>query len=538
MEFNINQPLLQESENGEELLNNREANISNSSNTTSSLNQLQEKRVSSEIIDIESFGDITFTDCWFHVMYLNEKELSLYYKKGILSSSFIKLPASWKVATITEPKKKVFQVLVQRRNDGGVIFSHSSSIQILQYEEIHDNVMIEYDGNGNKVYMGECNSGDYDGCKRHGYGKQYKKNEIVYEGYWSLNKREGKGKSYSNGVIRYDGNWKDNVPNGMGKLYNHEGNLTIHDEWKNGYTKLNDMYYCYQKRQVMNHPTLIWIWMEVIIGFLFILAPMILSIHTEDTGSLYSIFLVISVYYLIIAFLHQFESQVCWMCIAILLFFYTSFLSKKFIEDIPTLYKIFSVDYFKGILFIIMNILSLFILISSSVIFYSQYNYSFPFSVNMFSCIHKKKGWFFIYCEFYLGIRQIVQTYYCYWGYTWKAPYHAEFDLRLYGLFMIIMGIMPFVVACLQSYDNPIFSIGTGIGIIWGAISFFLSFYYVFYLSDLQNDPKYCNPYECIIVSNHFQFFVFFSALLIIISFAMYYMNRDDSLEQNDSISD
>ena len=35
--------------------------------------------------------------------------------------------------------------------------------------------MIEYDGNGNKVYMGECNSGDYDGCKRHGYGKSIKR---------------------------------------------------------------------------------------------------------------------------------------------------------------------------------------------------------------------------------------------------------------------------------------------------------------------------------------------------------------------------
>ena len=78
---------------------------------------------------------------------------------------------SWKVATITEPRKKEFQVLIQRRNDGGVMFSHSNTIQILQYEEIHDNVMIEYDGNGNKVYMGECNNDDRDGCKRHGYGK-------------------------------------------------------------------------------------------------------------------------------------------------------------------------------------------------------------------------------------------------------------------------------------------------------------------------------------------------------------------------------
>ena len=101
MEFNINQPLLQESENGEELLNNREANISNSSNTTNSSNQLQEKRVSSGIVDIESFGNIAFTDCWFHIMYLNEKELSLYYKKGVLTSSFIKLEMSWEVATIT-----------------------------------------------------------------------------------------------------------------------------------------------------------------------------------------------------------------------------------------------------------------------------------------------------------------------------------------------------------------------------------------------------------------------------------------------------
>ena len=106
MESNIKQPLLQQSENGEELSNNTIENVLTSNDATNSSNQLQEKRVSSGIVDIESFGNIAFTDCWFHIMYLNEKELSLYYKKGVLTSSFIKLEMSWKVATITEPKRK------------------------------------------------------------------------------------------------------------------------------------------------------------------------------------------------------------------------------------------------------------------------------------------------------------------------------------------------------------------------------------------------------------------------------------------------
>ena len=73
--------------------------------------------------------------------------------------------------------------------------------------EFQNNVLCTYVGN----FVDSC---------MEGYGTQFLKNGVVYEGNWKNNKLNGKGKMYHvNGSFTFNGEFKNSKRNGYGVYY-------------------------------------------------------------------------------------------------------------------------------------------------------------------------------------------------------------------------------------------------------------------------------------------------------------------------------
>ena len=93
--------------------------------------------------------------------------------------------------------------------------------------ELKNGTRIEYDENNNLIYEGE-----YFNRYRKGRGKEYKHDEIIFDGYYLNDKRwNGKGKEYdSKNNLIFDGEYVNGKKKGKYKEYNDEGKLIFEGE--------------------------------------------------------------------------------------------------------------------------------------------------------------------------------------------------------------------------------------------------------------------------------------------------------------------
>ena len=72
--------------------------------------------------------------------------------------------------------------------------------------------------------------------KRNGKGKEYKTNQLIYEGEYLNGKRNGKGKEYDyNKELIFEGEYlNDKRWNGKGKEYDYNNEIIFEGEYENG----------------------------------------------------------------------------------------------------------------------------------------------------------------------------------------------------------------------------------------------------------------------------------------------------------------
>lgn len=85
--------------------------------------------------------------------------------------------------------------------------------------EMKNNVLTEYDRNGNKMYEGGYSGNMKKGFKREGEGTEYGEDgkTAVYIGEWGKGHRNGFGVEYKNHQVMFSGNWKNGKRNGNKK---------------------------------------------------------------------------------------------------------------------------------------------------------------------------------------------------------------------------------------------------------------------------------------------------------------------------------
>ena len=117
-------------------------------------------------------------------------------------------------------------------NELKVVYDVEGNEKMNKRFEFESNCMIEMNDNGVIVYKGGYTRRGVDRFVRHGEGSEYDENSelLLYNGTWKNGKREGVGRLYENGIIKYEGEWKDNTFHGNGKLYDDKGDVLSVDE--------------------------------------------------------------------------------------------------------------------------------------------------------------------------------------------------------------------------------------------------------------------------------------------------------------------
>ena len=102
--------------------------------------------------------------------------------------------------------------------------------------EWKEELMIEYDKNGKRVYEGGWKGSIEDGFVREGEGKEYgiDGKNALYVGEWKNGLREGKGSEFIGYSPVYIGEWKNGLRHGMGEELNDKGEILRKGRWSEG----------------------------------------------------------------------------------------------------------------------------------------------------------------------------------------------------------------------------------------------------------------------------------------------------------------
>ena len=130
----------------------------------------------------------------------------------------------------------------------------------MKVKVFHDNIMIEYDRNGQEIYEGCFDDHISSRYARHGKGDEHDpiSGAVIFRGIFDYDSRK-EGKSYDqNGRLLYDGSWLNGVAEGEGTLYAENGDPICEGTWVNGYLYCPQLppysYYDCETRQVYKVP--------------------------------------------------------------------------------------------------------------------------------------------------------------------------------------------------------------------------------------------------------------------------------------------
>ena len=65
-------------------------------------------------------------------------------------------------------------------------------------------------------------------AEKNGKGKEYKDNNLIFEGEYLNGKKNGKGKEYMNNLIIFEGDYLNGKKNGQGTEYDHKDNNKVY----------------------------------------------------------------------------------------------------------------------------------------------------------------------------------------------------------------------------------------------------------------------------------------------------------------------
>ena len=412
---------------------------------------------------------------WISLMWNGKYNISLFYINNVKTFVYVNKKKEWKSVEIKSNEKKGIEEFVMIRKDGEIVYNNNSQIKILKFEEVYNKNMIEYDSNGNKVYEGECEGDMSKGFHRSGYGKEFFNNKLIFEGYWNEDIRHGEGKSYVDGKVYYEGEWDGYYPNGKGKIWSDNNEVKYEGFWTRGYLQVDEKYFCYYSGRLEVMPGMKWIWSEVYIGLLFLILPNILSLHTFGMYQWNYYFLVFGLFYLVIAFLQQFQLNYYIFLTYGLILVYTVIFVNYFIMisyDFSTAYSHYPT---RMIFYSLVTILIPYLYISYGFTTHYKINYPFPFKSNMFSYIQKKNRGWLIYIEILIGLYCIMMPTIYLLDNDWEYDDITIYDLRFSGLQIHVAGILYLLLTYLQSHNDLMFKIGTFGGILCGVFFWILN---------------------------------------------------------------
>ena len=280
-ELDINQPLLQTNQHEEENSINFNGSTYENQKQQEIITQQQEENATQQITDSSLSNNqkpIEYNDYWISLTWNNTYHISVFYINNVKTHVYLNDFNEWKEIPIQNEERRGIDEFVVKRNDGGVIYYNTNAVKIHKFEAMHEQNMIEYDSNGNKVYEGECKGDMGNGFHRSGYGKEFFNNKLIFEGYWNEDIRHGEGKSYVDGKVYYEGEWDGYYPNGKGKIWSDNNEVKYEGFWTRGYLQVDEKYFCYYSGRLEVMPGMKWIWSEVYIGLLFLILPNILHI--------------------------------------------------------------------------------------------------------------------------------------------------------------------------------------------------------------------------------------------------------------------
>ena len=90
--------------------------------------------------------------------------------------------------------------------------------------------------------------GEYVNGIMHGKGKEYENGKLIFEGEYVNGKKQGKGKEYENGKLIFEGEYVNGEKHGKCKEYNSNGKLEFEGEYINGKKSLKDYFITLQKK--------------------------------------------------------------------------------------------------------------------------------------------------------------------------------------------------------------------------------------------------------------------------------------------------
>ena len=519
-ELDINQPLLQANQHEEENSINFNGSTYENQKQQEIITQQQEENATQQITDSSLSNNqkpIEYNDYWISLTWNNTYHISVFYINNVKTHVYLNDSNEWKEALFKNEERKGIDEFVVKRNDGGVMYYNTNRVKIHKFEALHEQNMIEYDRNGDKVYEGECKGDMGNGFHRSGYGKEFYDHKLFYEGEWNDDIKEGVGKCYMDGEVYYEGEWVNDLPSGNGKLYGEKGIVKYEGVWKKGYIQVDDEYYCYLSGKLEALPNIKWIWSEVIIGLLYLLGTMLLSLFTEESDNIFSLFAVLGFYYLAFAFFHQFNYRLSIIMTIILFIVCLIHTVMEIFENYQSLYTIMSQNPIRLFFFLIFTAISPYIVVSSIIICYNQYKYSFPFNVNLFTIIYKKNMPGYIYTELYFALTLINCAYFFLWNYEWRSNYHY-FDLRICGFYVVLVGVVYMIICYFQAHDDDLYSFGVWSGFIGGIFFTVVTVLLGFSISTCENA-------DCIIMMEVLKYTASVTVLCSVLSYLVYHAN-------------
>ena len=112
-------------------------------------------------------------------------------------------------------------------------YKNNKCIRVLR--EWKGDTMIEYDGNGKKVYEGGFGGDMKEGFKRDKEGTEYQSDgTALYVGHYVNGERSGYGTEYKGYYAWYIGNWKNGKRDGKGKEYDENERVVKDGNWIDG----------------------------------------------------------------------------------------------------------------------------------------------------------------------------------------------------------------------------------------------------------------------------------------------------------------
>lgn len=140
-----------------------------------------------------------------------------------------------------------------KNNSIAAVKQYKNGKEVMKLKEMNNGIMVEYDSNGTKVYEGTFKDSLNEGFPRNGHGKEFNRDELLYEGNWENGKKSGRGNSYLRGSLVYSGTWQNNLPNDEGTLMD-DGDVKYQGRWVDGKFRVGEYdYYDYSTNSVVQN---------------------------------------------------------------------------------------------------------------------------------------------------------------------------------------------------------------------------------------------------------------------------------------------